>query len=78
MNVTLKEFPPDLHARLKNLAEGSGRSLSKQIIHLLESATTVHRTDDSVLLQRIKANRGLMTGTIDQEFLNKAISEGRS
>ena len=77
MNVTLKEFPTDLHSRLKALAEGNGRSLNKQIIYLLESATTPQKTDESILLQRIKVNRKKMMGPMDPAFLSSAISEGR-
>jgi len=78
MNVTIKEFPPDLHARLKAAAEENGRSLTRQIVHLLETAGAPKRTDDSLLLQRIKKNRREMTGRIDQDFLNAAIDDGRS
>lgn len=78
MNVTLKEFPPDLHSRLKALAEGSGRSLNRQIIYLLDAATSPRKVDDSDLLHRIKANRQRTSSGIDQEFLEQAISDGRA
>ena len=78
MNVTLKDFPVDLHARLKSLAEGSGRSLNRQIIYLLDAATSPQKVDDSDLLYRIKANRQRIGGRIDQKFLEQAVSEGRA
>ena len=40
MNVTLKEFPDHLHAKLKIIAESSGRSLNRQIIYLLAVSYT--------------------------------------
>ena len=78
MNVTLKEFPDDLHARLKQIASRRGRSLNRQIIHTLETAIKPSLIDETVLLQRIKANREQIGGSLDQEFLEAAISEGRS
>ncbi len=78
MNVTLKDFPADLHTRLKSLAEGSGRSLNRQIIFLLDAATSPQRVDDSDLLHRIRANRQRIGGRIDRAFLEQAISEGRA
>jgi len=78
MNVTLKDFPTDLHSRLKSLAEGSGRSLNRQIIYLLDAATSPRKVDDSDLLHRIKANRQGIDGRIDHEFLEQAISDGRA
>jgi hypothetical protein len=77
MNVTLKEFPEDLHSRLKSIAERSGRSLNRQIIYMLDSATSPRKVDDADLLHRIKANRRRISGRIDQQFLERAISDGR-
>lgn len=78
MNVTLKEFPPELHSRLKTLAEGSGRSLNRQIIHLLDVATAPQKVDDTDLLHRIKANRERIRGRIDQEVLDQARIDRRA
>ena len=78
MNVTLKDFPDDLHSTLKEVAERSGRSLSRQIIYTLEGAVRPRRTDEDTLLQRIKANRQQSSQHIDQRFLEEAINEGRS
>ncbi|MEM6822703.1 MAG: hypothetical protein AAF558_12280 [Verrucomicrobiota bacterium] len=78
MNVTLKEFPSDLHSRLKSMAESNGRSLNRQIIHLLDLAASPKRTDDTGLLHRIQLNRQRSGSTISQKFLHDAIDEGRS
>ncbi len=78
MNVTLKEFPIDLHSRLKSMAEESGRSLNRQIIYILDSAVSPQKADDSELLHRIQINRQKMNAKIDQDFLEQAIAEGRS
>jgi len=89
MNVTLKEFPNDLHSRLKSLAEANGRGLNRQIIHTpsyfdahgtwhaLEAVTSPRKTDDSELLSRIKINRESIVGRIDQKFLDEAIDDSR-
>ena len=78
MNVTLEEFPPDLHSRLKNMAEDNGRSLNRQIIHLLDMAASPRVADDAALLHRIKLNRQRSNAAIGQVFLTEAIQEGRS
>lgn len=78
MNVTLKDLPADLHSRLKTMAEGNGRSLNRQIIRLLDIATSPKRTDDTDLLHRIQVNRQKSVGSIDQKFLREAIEKGHS
>lgn len=78
MNVTLKDFPNDLHSTLKGIAERSGRSLNRQIIYTLEASVRPRRTDEATLLQRIKAHRAKSDLHIDQNFLKEAINEGRS
>jgi len=78
MNVTLKEFPLDLHARLKSEAEQSGRSLNRQIIYMLDTASSPRKVDHALLLRRIEANRQKMQGKIDQDFLDQARAEGRA
>ena len=76
--MTLKEFPSDLHSRLKSMAEVNGRSLNRQIIHLLDLATSPRRTDDAGLLYRIQQNRESSRISLSQTFLDEAIQEGRS
>ena len=77
MNVTLKEFPPELHSRLKLLAEGNGRSLNRQIIYLLDAVTAPQKVDDVDLLHRIKTNRQKIGATVDHASLKAAIMDGR-
>lgn len=78
MNVTLKEFPPELHSRLKQSAEENGRSLNRQIIHLLNRLTFPQKASETDLLKRIVTNREGMVGGIDQDFLDQAKKEGRA
>ncbi|MCH2155393.1 MAG: hypothetical protein MK080_05280 [Opitutales bacterium] len=78
MHITLKELPADLHKRLKNMAEINGRSLNRQIIHLLAAATSPQKTNDADLLHRIRLNRERNRVPISQEFLQNAIKDGRS
>lgn len=78
MDVTLKEFPDDLHATLKKIAQNRGRSLNRQIICTLETAVQPRLTDEVPLLQRISANRGQTAAFLNQDFLEGAVSEGLS
>ena len=36
--LNIKNFPPDLYARLKEVASAERRSVAQQVVHLLESA----------------------------------------
>lgn len=78
VNVTLKDFPDDLHSTLKMVAERNGRSLNRQIIHTLEGAVRPRRANEDTLMQRIKENRQQSNLHIDQHFLKEAIKEGRA
>jgi len=50
MNITIKDLPADVHRRLKERAEESGRSLNKMIVHLLASETRPRKIDRAELL----------------------------
>lgn len=77
MNITIKEVPTELHDRLRSVAQECGRSLNKQILHTLEQAVSPRKENRTDLMQRIKSRRDQMDVWIDDESLQKAISEGR-
>jgi len=45
LNLTLKNMPPELHARLKASAEANRRSLNREILARLESQLDAPRID---------------------------------
>lgn len=77
MNITLKEVPPELHERLKQIAEETGRSLNRQIIYTLEQVLMPKCIDRSGLLQRIQQRRESLGGEVRMEELQESIERGR-
>ena len=77
MNITLKSVSPELHHRLREVAERSGRSVNKLILHTLEQALHPRKVDRARLPGRIKRRREGMEIWLDDEFLRNAIHEGR-
>ena len=53
--LTLKNIPPDLHARLKESAEKNRRSLNSEILTRLERDVAVPRVDARAFAREMKA-----------------------
>jgi hypothetical protein len=77
-NITLKDVPDDLHQRLRAAAVGTGRSLNKMILTLLETAVGPYKSDRLVLLDRIRTRRSKLHRFMDDASLEEAIEEGRA
>ena len=77
MNITVKDVPPDLHERLRQVADQSGRSLNKLILHTLEQSVRPRRIDRGSLLRRIRRRRADMSAWLEEDTLRAAIQEGR-
>ena len=54
-NLTLKNIPDELHAKLKDSAERNRRSLNSEILVLLESAFAAPVVDVRAHARRLKA-----------------------
>ena len=77
MNITVKDVPQDLHKRLREVADQSGRSLNKLILYTLEQSLRPRKIDRSALLSRIRRRRGDMSAWLEDDSLRAAIQEGR-
>ena len=77
MNITVKDVPAELHARLREVAERSGRSLNKLILYTLEHAVRPRKCDRAELLSRITRRRSEMEIWLEDESLQSAIEDGR-
>lgn len=77
-NITLKDVPEDLHARLRAVAHETGRSLNKMILTLLDRSVGPSRSDRLELLDRIRARRATIHPFVDDTSLDEAIEEGRA
>ncbi len=77
MNITVKNVPLELHAKLRKAAQRSGRSLNKQILHTLDRAVNPRSVDRAQLLSRIRRRREDMEVWLDDDSLRDAIRIGR-
>jgi len=76
--LTIKNLPDHVHAWLKVRAQGSNRSLNREVIHLLEQAASGRpSSQEDVLMERIRALRERFSGELTSEEVDKAIAEGR-
>lgn len=77
MNITLKDVPQELHERLRQAADQSGRSLNKLILYTLERSFVPKNVDRSQLVTRIRKRRESMSVWLEDSALSAAIEEGR-
>ena len=75
--ITLKNIPADLHRRLKKRAQEHHRSLNKEIIATLNSATNVHHVDVDALIQDARVARSKFTREISAAEIDAWKRAGR-
>ena len=76
--VTLKNIPADLHRELKRRAEEHHRSLDKEIIATLKSATSgTIRLDQTKLEQAVRRAGSLFRRPITAREIDRWKREGR-
>jgi antitoxin FitA len=76
--ITLKNIPEDLHRKLKKRAEEHHRSLNKEIIATLKSATgETHPVDVEALISEARAARSKFTREISAAEIDAWKRAGR-
>ena len=75
-NLTLKDVPPALHARLRARAEQHHRSLNREAIACLEAAVLAERVDVKELLAKAAARRRVRSG-FSSSTIRRLIRTGR-
>jgi plasmid stability protein len=76
--ITLKNIPTDLHRKLKKRAEEHHRSLNKEIIASLKSATSeTIRLDPTKLEESVRRARSLFRRPITPREIDRWKREGR-
>ncbi len=76
--ITLKNIPADLHRELKKRAEEHHRSLNKEIIATLKSATDgTIRLDQTKLEEAVRQTRSLFRRPITAREIDRWKREGR-
>lgn len=77
-NITLKNIPDDLYAKLRQSAEVHHRSLNSEILYCVEKALGTNKID---IPEHIKTARKIRQMTaaypLDNEALNEAKNLGR-
>ena len=76
--ITLKNIPTDLHRKLKKRAEEHHRSLNKEILATLKTATDkTHRVDVQALIREARAARAKFIRQISDAEINTWKRAGR-
>jgi plasmid stability protein len=76
--ITVKNIPQPLYEKLKLRAGRNRRSVNGEIISIFEEALTVHTVKPEDILASARALREKTRKfTLDQEFIDRAKSEGR-
>jgi plasmid stability protein len=76
--VTVKNIPPDLYERLKELADAHHRSMNSEIIACLEQSVSSRRLDPDTLLANARKLREKTSHyAISDEEFNQAKIAGR-
>ena len=76
-SITIKNIPANLHRRLRERAESSGRSLNREIIACLLEAAGAERVDARALLAQVRPMRRLVRGQVSDAEVSAAKREGR-
>ena len=77
VTLTLKDIPPELHRRLKERAEVTGRSLNKEILVCLDQITSPRRLQVPDYLSRVERLRQGMDFRVTLNEIQDAIDAGR-
>jgi plasmid stability protein len=77
VNLTLKNVPDELHARLKEQAVRNRRSLNAEAIHCLERGLGTVVIDPSELRHRLRVVRERAGGYLTGERVDEARQEDR-
>ena len=76
--ITLKNIPADLHRELKRRAEENHRSLNREVIATLQTATgKTHRVDVEALIREARAARAKFVRQISDAEINAWKRAGR-
>jgi plasmid stability protein len=77
-NLTLKDVPPALHARLRARAEKHRRSLNREAIACLEAAVLAETIDTEELLAQARAARRRVRDTVPGTTVRRLVRAGRT
>lgn len=77
VNITLKNIPDELHARLKAQAERNRRSLNAEAIVCLERGLGTGSVDAGELRERLRMVRERAGGYLTDNMVEAARREGR-
>jgi len=77
-SITIKDIPPDVHARLKQRARANRRSLQQEILACLEEAVLPSRPDAEELIEQTRTLSRRFGVRVDHRLTDRYKREGRS
>ena len=76
----VRNVPDDLYERIRELADEESRSLTAEVVHLLEQGLQAHerRRQAAAIVERIRANKRTMSGSARWRDAARLLREDRS
>ncbi|MEX0646974.1 MAG: Arc family DNA-binding protein [Balneolaceae bacterium] len=76
-NITIRDIPDDVYAKIKKLADLHHRSINSQVIVYLKKLVQSNRRDPDQVITRAKKLKQKAKGTLSMDEIQQAIDQGR-
>ncbi len=76
-NITIRDIPDDVYAKLKKKAELHHRSINSEVIVYLKKLVQSNRRDPDQIITRAKKLKQKAKGTLSMDEIQQAIDQGR-
>ncbi|MDR9419309.1 Arc family DNA-binding protein [Gracilimonas sp.] len=76
-NITIRDIPDDVYAKIKQQAELHHRSINSEVIVYLKKLVKSNRRDPDQIIARAQKLKQKAKGTLSMEEIQQAIDQGR-
>lgn len=76
-NITIRDIPDDVYAKLKKQADLHHRSINSEVIFYLKKIVQSKRRDPDQVISRAKKLKQKAKGTLSIDEIQQAIDQGR-
>lgn len=76
-NITIRNIPDEVYAKIKKRAELHHRSINSEVIVYLERLVQSNRRDPDQVIARAKKLKQKAKGTLSMDEIQQAIDQGR-
>jgi len=76
-NITIRDIPDDVYAKLKKQADLNHRSINSEVIVYLKKLVQSNRRDPDQIITRAKKLKQKAKGTLSINEIQEAIDKGR-